>query len=245
MDYKVYKLSKTEYLKGASIYGCISGVTAYFFYRSAALFLIMLPGFAIFLKLYKSRLREKRNKKLMEEFSETLGSVSVNMRAGYSIENAFLEAYKDIKLFYGEESLMAKEILRIKRGLEINITLEELIDNLAKRSGAEEIEMFSDVCKSAKRNGGNIAEVLTDTAERIRESICVDAEIDNLMAEKKLEFRIMSVMPFVIFIYINITSAGYFDVLYEDIFGRVFMTVALLIFAGALILGRKIMRINV
>ena len=140
---------------------------------------------------------------------------------------------------------MAEEILRIKRGLEINITLEELIDNLAKRSGAEEIEMFSDVCKSAKRNGGNIAEVLTDTAERIRESICVDAEIDNLMAEKKLEFRIMSVMPFVILIYINITSAGYFDVLYEGIFGRVFMTVALLIFAGALILGRKIMRINV
>ena len=38
MDYKVYKLSKTEYLKGALIYGCISGVTAYFFYRSAALF---------------------------------------------------------------------------------------------------------------------------------------------------------------------------------------------------------------
>ena len=245
MDYKIYKLSKTEYLKGAIIYGCISGGTAYFFYRSAALFLIMLPGFAVFLKLYKNRLKEKRNKKLMEEFSETLGSVSVNMRAGYSIENAFLEACKDIKLFYGEESLMAEEILRIKRGLEINITLEELMDNLAKRSGAEEIEMFSDVCKSAKRNGGNIAEVLTDTAERIRESICVDAEIDNLMAEKKLEFRIMSVMPFVILIYINITSAGYFDVLYEGIFGRVFMTVALLIFAGALILGRKIMRINV
>ena len=245
MDYKVYKLSKTEYLKGAMIYGCICGVIAYFFYRSAALFLIMLPGFAVFLKLYKNSLREKRNKKLMEEFSETLGSVSVNMRAGYSIENAFLEAYKDIKLFYGEESLMAEEIIRIKRGLEINITLEELMDNLAKRSGAEEIEMFSDVCKSAKRNGGNIAEVLTDTADRIRESICVDAEIDNLMAEKKLEFRIMSVMPFVILIYISITSAGYFDVLYEGIFGRVFMTAALIIFVAALMLGRKIMRINV
>ena len=245
MDYTTYKLSKTEYFKGAIIYACLSGIIAYFFYRSVIVFALLTPGFFIFLKYFKASLKEKRNKKLMEEFSETLGSVSVNMRAGYSIENAFLEAYKDIKLFYGEKSLMADEIIRIKRGLEINITLEELVENLAKRSGAEEIEMFSDVLKSAKRNGGNIAEVLTDTAERIRESICVDAEIDNLMAEKKLEFRIMEAMPFVMLIYINMTSAGYFDVLYEGIFGRVFMTAALLIFAAAMVLGRKIMRINV
>ena len=245
MDYTTYKLSKIEYCRGALIYACLSGVIAYFFYRSAIVFALLAPGLFIFFRYYKVSLKEKRNKKLMEEFSETLGSVSVNMRAGYSIENAFLEAYKDIKLFYGEKSLMAEEIIRIKRGLEINLTLEELVENLAKRSGAEEIEMFSDVLKSAKRNGGNIAEVLTDTAERIRESICVDAEIDNLMAEKKLEFRIMEAMPFVMLIYINMTSAGYFDVLYEGIFGRVFMTAALLIFAAAMVLGRKIMRINV
>ena len=245
MDYKIYKLSKTEYCKGTLIYACFCAVVAFFFYKSAIAAVFMVPGIAVFMKYYRNGLKEKRNKKLLEEFSETLGSVSVNLRAGYSIENAFLEAYKDIKLFYGEKSLMAEEIMRIRRGLEINMTLEELVENLAERSGAEEIEMFSDVLKSAKRNGGNIAEVLTDTAERIRESICVDAEIENLMAEKKLEFRIMTVMPFVILIYLSVTSAGYFDVLYEGIFGRVFMTAALTTFAAALMLGRKIMRISV
>ena len=245
MDYKIYKLSKTEYCKGTLIYACFCAVVAFFFYKSAIAAVVMVPGIAVFMKYYRNGLKEKRNKKLLEEFSETLGSVSVNLRAGYSIENAFLEAYKDIKLFYGEKSLMAEEIMRIRRGLEINMTLEELVENLAERSGAEEIEMFSDVLKSAKRNGGNIAEVLTDTAERIRESICVDAEIENLMAEKKLEFRIMTVMPFVILIYLSVTSAGYFDVLYEGIFGRVFMTAALTTFAAALMLGRKIMRISV
>ena len=205
----------------------------------------MTPGAVLFMKYYRNSLKEKRHKKLLEEFSETLNSISINLKAGYSIENAFLEAHKDIKLFYGEKSLMAEEILRIRRGLEMNLTLEELVENLAKRSGAEEIEMFSDVLKSAKRNGGNITEVLTDTADRIRESICVDAEIENLMAEKKLEFRIMAVMPFVILIYLNITSVGYFDVLYEGIFGRAFMTTALITFGAALMLGQKIMRISV
>ena len=245
MDYKTYELSKTEYLKGALIYVSICAIVAYFFYRSVVVFMVLLPGFVFFGRIYKNYLNGKRKKKLLEEFSETLNSVSVNMRAGYSIENAFLEAYKDIKLFYGKESLMGEEILRIRRGLEINITLEELVDNLSNRSGAEEIEMFSDVLKSAKRNGGNITEVLADTASRIRESICVDAEIETIMAEKKLELRIMEGMPFIILLYLNITSVGYFDVLYEGIFGRVFMTAALIVYVAALMLGRKVMRINV
>ena len=245
MDYRTYKLSKVEYLKAVLMYAGMSATIAYFFYRSMTVFALIAPGFIVFVRIYRNFLKEKQKKKLLEEFSETLNSISINMRAGYSIENAFLEAYKDIKLFYGEESLMAEEILRIRRGLEINITLEELVENLAGRSDAEEIEMFSDVLKSAKRNGGNITEVLTDTASRIRESICVDAEIETIMAEKKLELRIMEGMPFVILVYLNITSVEYFDVLYEGIFGRVFMTVALLIYATALMLGRKIMRISV
>lgn len=105
--------------------------------------------------------------------------------------------------------------------------------------------MFSDVVKSAKRNGGNITEVLSGTADRIRESICVDAEIETIISEKKLELRIMEGMPFLILMYLEVTSVGYFDVLYEGIRGRLFMTIALLLYIAAIILGNKIMKIKI
>ncbi len=245
MEYGKYSLSLPELLRGLAIYIFISAVVSYFFYKSVYVFLFLLPGLPVFFKKYKCILMRKRKKKLAEEFAETLCSVSVNLKAGYSVENAFLEAYKDLKLFYGEKSLMAAEILRIRKGLAINITLEDLISDLGKRSNIEDILMFSDVCKCAKRNGGNIMGVMTDTADRVKEKICIDKQIELIASEKIFELRIMEIVPFFILAYLNITSPGYFDCLYSGISGRVFMSVCLLIYVAAVIIGEKVMRINV
>ena len=245
MDYQKYDCTKKEWAIAIAIYVLGILAIAYFFYRSWLVFLLLCPGFYLFFKYYKTILIEKRKKKLVEEFSEVLFSVSVNIRAGYSVENAFVEAYKDIKLFYGEKSLMAEEILRIRKGMEINITLEDLIEDLAKRSHENDIMLFSEVCKSAKRNGGNITEVLLNTAERIRGGINVDKEIDTILSEKKLELRIMEIMPFFIMMYLEVTSVGYFNALYVDFKGRVLMTACLIGYIIAAYVGKRILDIKV
>lgn len=245
MDYEKYVLSKKEWIKGGAVYLLCCACIGFFFYRSVVVAVALLVGFPLFVKIYRKKLIKERKKKLIDEFSETLYSVSINMKSGYSLENAFVEAYKDIKLFYKEDSLMAEEIMRIRKGLEINITLEELIEDLANRSNEEEIRMFSDVCKSAKRNGGNITEVLSYTADRIREGICVDKEIEILISEKRLELRIMEAVPFFLLLYLEITSKGYFDILYSGIKGRLFMTGCLLLYILAVVLGQKIVGIKV
>lgn len=245
MDYEIYRLSVKEWITGILIYTAAIGTVAYFFYKSIIVFFILLPGFAVFIRCYRKYLKDKRKKKLLYEFSESLMSVSVNLKAGYSIENAFLEACKDMKLFFGEDSLMAKEIMRIRKGLEINITLEDLIEDLAGRSKAREIEMFSEVLKSAKRNGGNITEVLINTASQIDMRICVDREIETLITEKKLELRIMESVPFLIIGYLSLTSEGYFDPLYENLAGRIFMTACLGIYILAVLIGKKIIKIEI
>lgn len=245
MDYEKYVLSKTEWAESILLYVFGCGIVGFFFYRSYLVSLLILPGYPLFLKFFKKELIKKRKKRLIDEFSETLISVSINLKSGYSLENAFVEAYKDITMFYGKTSLMAEEIMRIRKGLEINITLEDLIEDLAERSDEEEIRMFGDVLKSAKRNGGNITEVLSFTADRIREGICVDKEIEVLISEKRLELRIMEAVPFLILIYLELTSVGYFDVLYEGIRGRLFMTICLLVYAAAVLLGHRITEIKV
>lgn len=245
MDYEKYVMSKTEWGKSILLYVLGCGIVGFFFYRSWVVSLLILPGYPLFLNFFKKELVKKRKKRLIDEFSETLISVSINLKSGYSLENSFVEAYKDITMFYGEQSLMAEEIMRIRKGLEINITLEDLVEDLAERSHEEEIRMFGDVIKSAKRNGGNITEVLSYTADRIREGICVDKEIEVLISEKRLELRIMEAVPFFILIYLELTSVGYFDVLYEGIRGRLFMTVCLAVYVCAVLLGHRITEISV
>lgn len=245
MDYRAYRPTPAEILRGMGIYILTSGAVAYFFYGSVKVFLGLIPGSALFFIFYLRRLKDRRSRELKNQFSEMLKAVSAGMNAGYSLENSFLEAYRDMEMFFGKDSMISGEILKIRKGLEINMTLEDLIKDLAERSGDEDIAAFSDVLGCAKRYGGNVTEVLETTAETIREKICVDKEIELIIAEKKLELRMMEVLPFFILIYLRITSVGYFDCLYSGAAGRIFMSVCLVIFAGAAVLGEKIMRIRI
>lgn len=245
MDYSDYILNNKEKIIGLLEYVFLCSVFAFFFYRSVIAFIVFLPGVFYFRKIYIASLITKRKKKLSTEFSQTLYSVISGLKAGYSIENAFIEAKRDAELFFGSESLMVFEIQIIKSGLNMHMNLEDLIEDLGTRSGDEEILLFADVFKCAKRNGGNITEVLSETADRIQERICIDREIDLLISEKLLELRIMEVVPFVILIYLDITSRGYFDILYEGLRGRFAMTICLMVYIAAAFVAEKIVRIKV
>lgn len=245
MDYRIYHYKTHELVGDLLLAMVLSGIIAYFFYRSIAVFFCLMAGLPLFLRNRKKDRICRRKKKLAQEFTEMLECVSAGVAAGYSLENSFVEAYNDIVRFYGKESMMAGEIIRIRKGLSLNVTLEELMADLAKRSGLEDIRVFSEVFGIAKRNGGNVNDVLQNTAHVMKDKMSLENEIDVLIAEKKMEFGIMEVIPFLILMYIGTTSKGYFDILYGNVKGVVFMTICLAVYLGAVVIGSRIVNINV
>lgn len=245
MDYKYYKFSVWEYVKYTFIGLCITSFLSFFFYKSWKALLLSLVLLPFFLRYEKNRLKKLRIKRLADEFSETLYSVSTNMMAGYSAENAFKESYKDLIRFYGPKSLMAKEILRMNEGLSVNVSIEDLMEDLANRSDVEDIHVFSEVFRTAKRNGGNLKDVLHETATTIREKMRIEREIDVIVSEKRYELRIMETVPFFILTYISVTSPGYFEPLYHNTRGIIAMTICLGIYIFAVFLGKKIINVAV
>ena len=59
------------------------------------------------------------------QFKECLLAVANSLRTGYAVENAFLESREDIRLLFGERSVMYGELELIRRGMIVNITLED------------------------------------------------------------------------------------------------------------------------
>ena len=59
---------------------------------------------------------------------------------------------------------------------------------------------------------------------------------------KQLEHTIMSVIPAAIILYLRFAFSGFLDVLYEGVFGRMVMTVCLMIYAAAILLGRRMVQ---
>lgn len=244
-DYREYAFRKRELAVQIILQMFFIGITAYLFYDSVLAWILLMPLSAFSLKKKRAALCRQRKQRLENEFREVILSVSSNLQAGYSVENAFREAARDIVLLYGKASLMAEELKLLNRRLDNNEQLEDILMNLATRSGVRDISDFADVFQIAKRSGGELRAVIANTVQIISDKQEVRREIQTVMSEKRLELTIMRYMPFFIVFYISITSKGYFESLYHNLFGWLIMTAGLGIYAAACLLSEKILNIEI
>lgn len=238
-------LTKSEKVRCTVQAAMVPILLSMFFYRSFAAVLLLAPVGLWFLRMLGRRKGKEKKQRLRNEFKEAILSVAANLRAGYAVENAFRETLQEMEMLYGKEAAIYRELYKIVQGLANRISIETLMGQFAKKAKLAEIQEFADVFSIAKRSGGNLTEIIYETAGIISEKIEVEKEIQVLTAAKRLELNVMSVIPFAIILYVSATSAGYFDVLYATTAGRTVMTVCLGIYGTAYLLGGKITEIQV
>lgn len=241
-DYHKYCWKKGERMKAICFCIGLTGVFAYFFYRSfAAMVPLSAIGVSAFILIARQK-AEKSRENLAVQFRECILAVATFLQAGYSVENAFLECRQDMVLMYGEEAPICQELKFIKRGLNINISLEELLTDMADRSACDDIAQFAQIFALAKRSGGNMSEIIRNSADQIGRQIELRQEIQMLLGGKKMELTVMKVMPFGILLYIDMGNPGYFAPLYHNLSGILIMTGCLAAYLGAYLLGEHIMK---
>ena len=244
-DYGKYRLRTKEWI----LYGgeglLLIAVVGYFFYRSWIACLCLIPVLILLLKEKKKDLAKKRRQELSIQFKDLILAVSANQKAGYSIENAFRESYRDMEMLYGSEGIICMEIRYMIASLDNNVVLERLLYGLGTRSRLPDIMQFADVFLIARHSGGNMTDILSKTAAVIEQKTETDKEIQLMISAKKMEQRIMNMVPFLIIFYVSSTSRGFFDVLYHNVIGIVIMTVCLGFYILAYLLSRRIVDIEV
>lgn len=223
----------------------ISSFIAFTFYKSIFAVIIFSPFCIIYIKDIREKLIRERKWELNLQFREGLMSISSALNAGYSIENAFWEAKKDLRLMYEEETYIIKEFEYIVNQLGMNRTVEEVLIELADRSNIDDINNFTEVFITAKRTGGDIIKIIKRTSKTIGDKIEIKREILTLITAKKLEARIMNLMPLGIILYMWMFSPGFLDPLYDNIIGRIIMTICLLLYLLAYKLSENIINIQV
>lgn len=237
--------TKKQKISGTLEAAAVTIFLAFFFYRSFLAIVFMVPAGSFYLMMSEEKKGKEKRERLRREFKDAILSIAVNMRAGYAVENAFRETLQEMKLLHGRESPIYQEFYKIVQGLANQMSIEALMEQFAKRAKLEEIQEFADIFAIAKRSGGNLTEIIYETAEMISDKIDVEKEIQVVLSAKRLEQNIMSVIPFAIILYVSAASGGYFDALYTTVAGKMVMTACLIIYAAAYILGRKITEIQV
>ena len=141
--------------------------------------------------------------------------------------------------------MISRELRLIFHKTKVNRTFGEALENFAARSGLEDVKSFADVFLAARKSGGELVKIIGRTAEIIGEKIRIQEEILTSTAAKKMEQRIMSAVPVLIVFYIELTSPGFFHILYHTTAGRIVMTICLAVYLGAIALAEKILDIPI
>ncbi|MDO4620622.1 MAG: type II secretion system F family protein [Lachnospiraceae bacterium] len=244
-DYHSWQFSLAEKAAALVSFLAFDLAIAWLFYNHPAAAAAGLPLFIPWIRYLKRKKAADRRRMLCFDFRDALNSLTVSLRAGRSVEYAFIEAAEDLKLIKGEQTPMVRELAWIAKQLRLSVPIEELLLDLAGRSGEEEIENFAAVFAAAKRAGGDLPGMIRRAAETIEGRIDVEREIEMLLSAKRMEQAIMSVMPAGIILYMRVASPGFLDVLYGSAAGTLIMSVCLAVYAGAVRWGMKIVKIEV
>ena len=223
----------------------LSGLIAFLFYKNGRAFLLLLIPCYFYCRGYiRSELKRRRDRALSLEFRDCIVSLSGYLSAGYSVENAFLEVYRE-RASLKDGGIMERELLILIKGISLNKNIEDMLKDMALRSGSEDIRSFAFVFALAKRNGGDLKEIISRTAGIIRDRISVEEDIRTTVRGIRYEQMIMTAIPFFIVFYINLNSGGFITPLYDGIQGRIVMSIALLLIFAAFILSARICDIRI
>ncbi len=245
LDYNQYEYSKVEWIRYFIQGSLIGMVFGYLFYSNIIGIILLMPYGFYYVRKKKAGLIQDRKWQLNLEFRDSLLSITSALNAGYSVENAFEQASLDLKLMYNEDSLIVLEFESIVNQIKMNITIERILEDFARRTKLEDINMFSAVFSTAKRTGGDLIKIIRNTGNSIGDKIEVKREIKTMIAAKRFESKIMNMIPFIIILYLKFFSPGFLDPLYNNLIGFIIMSVLLIIYIIAYKMSESIMSIEV
>ena len=244
-DYDEYYLDIKDYVELFFKSMLLVTLISIAFYNSIILITLLLPVCLILPFFNKNDLIVKRKNILLNQFKDFLRTLQSFLDASYSVENCFYLSIKELTMLHGKNSFMVKELEDMCRKIKLNKPVEVVFKEFANKTKIDDIIDFSDVFVIAKINGGNLNKIIKNTISIINDKIEVQNDINLSTAEKQFEQNIMNLLPFLIIIYMNFTSREFLSSLYNTIFGRIIMTVLLVVYFISVSLSKKILSIEV
>ena len=245
-DYREYIPPMAERLKYYAV--CAGGLafTGWLFFNNpvcaACLALLAVP----FEKLWRKNRAAARGKELAGQFKDLLFSLSASFQSGRHMAEAIKEARGNLLEIYPKSAPINIELDLMTRRMGSGGESErEVLFDFAARSGNEDVRNFADVYYTCLTTGGDLCGVINRTAGILIEKMTIRREIETLTAQKKYEAKLLTGVPFVILLYLKVSSPEYLTPLYTTVMGFFVMAAALGALAAAFFWSGRIMDIEV
>jgi tight adherence protein B len=172
--------------------------------------------------------------------AESIGMLARALRAGHSVVGGME------MLAANAQEPAASEFGEIFKQQNLGLPMRDALMQLLDRVPSADLRVLVTAILVQRDTGGNLAEILDRTVFVIRERLRIQGEIQVQTAQGRLTGWILSSLPVVMLVLLNLVNPGYSRILLTDPFGRklVYFSIGMLA-VGALIIRRIVNGIEV
>ncbi len=237
---KANLLLKPEEMVSIALVSFIAGGFFGFLLTQSILFVVMfafvgmnLPAFFL-----KKRIK-KRIKTINAQLGDTISILSNSLKAGHSFFQAVDSVVNEMK------GPISEEFAKLLKEINLGGSTEGALENMVERVGSDDVELMVTAVLIQRQIGGNLAEILDNISNTIRQRVKMKGEIKTLTAQGRISGIVISLLPVGLAMMMALISPDQFMMLVTEPIGIVMIGMAVVMeFIGYFFI-RKIVNIEV
>lgn len=190
-------------------------------------------------KIFINMAKAKKVTKFNNQISDTLVMMANSLRAGFSFLQVMDLISKEMP------PPISQEFGRTFREINLGISTEEALENLSGRVESPDLEMTVTAVLIQRQIGGNLAEVLENISETIRERVRIKGEIKTLTAQGRISGLVVGLLPLALLGILSVINPSYINLLFTHPIGLMLLGGAVLAEVVGILFIRKIVNIKI
>ena len=217
------RLKAGEYLLLRLIVAVITGLAALLLTGSGGfglLFALAFSGIGFMLPAwYLRRSQRRRAATISHQLIEMLQLVSSALRSGFAFTQAVETAAKQLT------PPILDEVNHFLRDTALGGSMEDSITAMAERVDSYDLDIAATAILVQSTTGGNLAEILGNVADTLRERERIRGEIRSLTAHQRFTAQVLSIYPVALAVIFFALNPSLMSVLWTERLGQVILAI--------------------
>lgn len=216
-------------------------LTKMFQYKPVGIFGIIfsfLIGFFI-IDLFIQITYHKKRKQIEEDLLKAIIIMNNSFQSGRSMVQS-IEIVKDELT-----GPISDEFKKIYLDISYGLSLEVVFDRFYERVKIEDVKYITSSLTLLNKTGGNIVKVFETIEKEFFNKKKLHNELKTMTASSIFVFRVLLVMPIILYLVIIILNKDYFSPLYNSTIGILILSLIILLYFFYVLLIRKVLKVNI
>jgi tight adherence protein B len=181
----------------------------------------------------------RRRAAFSEQLPDVLQLIAGSLQTGFSLPQALDAVVRE------DTQPTSGEFSRALAEARIGAELEDALDGVAGRMASEDMRWTVMAIRIQRGVGGNLAEVLRNTVDTMRERAFLRRQVRALSAEGRLSAYILSVLPLAVGGWLLFMDPKYMRPLYTTALGLLMLGVTAVLYTAGVMWMRKVIKVVV